>query len=561
MLLVASWLIFKKTMYLETDFLVLGSGISGLYFALKASDFGQVVIVTKDWPEESATRYAQGGIAVALGEFDNPEKHMEDTLKAGAGLCDPEAVRILVTEGIGAVQDLAQLGVPFTRDEKGKLHLGKEGGHAENRVVHAQDATGNAIEKVLLERVREKSNVVILEKHMGVDLITEHHLKPRQVSRTCFGSYVLNEETGEIYPVLAKFTVLATGGAGRLYPFTTNPPVSTGDGVAMAYRAGCRVRNLEFFQFHPTALYAKSDPAFLITEALRGYGAQLLLPNGEPFMHRYSELKELAPRDIVARAIDSELKIHGYEYVLLDVTHKNAEETKKQFPFIYQTLLDKYGIDMTKEPIPVVPAAHYMCGGIYVNYESRTDLNFLYAVGETASTGVHGGNRLASNSLLEGLVFSARAVRDISQRIKNREAESKNPYLKRISPWDKGGAANLAEWVLVQHDLKEIRHIMWDYVGIMRSNLRLERAMRRLDLIYKEVLDFYNRTIVTREILELRNLSLVARLLIRSALERKESRGLHYNTDYAEVRDESRNDTILEPLEFKNPFGYKEERF
>ncbi|MCS6984586.1 MAG: L-aspartate oxidase [Leptospiraceae bacterium] len=541
-------------MSLQTDFLVLGSGISGLYFALKASELGDVIIATKDRPEESATWYAQGGIAVALGEFDNPQKHMEDTLRAGAGLCDPEAVRILVTEGIDAVKELADLGVPFTRDEKGRLHLGREGGHGESRVVHAHDSTGSAIEKVLLEQVRQKPNITIWEKHMGVDLITEHHLKPRQVSRTCFGSYVLNEETGEIVPVLARFTVLATGGAGRLYPVTTNPPVSTGDGVAMAYRAGCRVRNLEFFQFHPTALYAKSDPAFLITEALRGFGARLLLPNGESFMHLYSELMELAPRDIVARAIDSELKKHGYEYVLLDVSHKNAEEIRSHFPHIYTTLKEKYGLDITREPIPVVPAAHYMCGGILVNYDSRTDLNFLYAVGETASTGVHGGNRLASNSLLEGLVFSARAVRDIARRIKNREAESKNPYLTRISPWDKGGTANLAEWVLVQHDLKEIRNIMWDYVGIMRSNLRLQRAERRMDLIYREVVDFYNRTTVTREILELRNLSLVARLLIRSAMERKESRGLHYNTDYAEVRDESRNDTILEPLEFKNPY-------
>ncbi len=536
-------------------FLVIGSGIAGLFFALKAARLGKVIIVTKDKPEESATNYAQGGIAAALGEMDNPEKHMEDTLTAGAGLCDREAVRILVNEGVAAVRELIDLGVPFTRDDSGSLHLGKEGGHGMHRVVHAHDFTGREIERSLLAQIVAHPDIQVLDRFMAVDLITEHHFKPRQFSRNCFGAYILSEDTGEIHSALADYIILATGGAGRVYPHTTNPAVSTGDGVAMAYRAGCRVRNLEFFQFHPTALYREGDPAFLITEALRGFGAVLTLPDGTPFMHRYSEQKELAPRDIVARAIDSELKINGVEYVHLDISHRNADEIRAHFPLIYNTLKEKYDIDITREPIPVVPAAHYMCGGILVNYDGRADLNYLYAIGETASTGVHGGNRLASNSLLEGLVFAQRAVNDIEGRLRQREAEAKKPYLKRLMPWDKGGAANLAEWVLVQHDLKEIRSLMWDYVGIMRSNLRLQRAARRIDLIYSEVLDFYNRTIPTREILELRNIALVAQLIIRSALQRKESRGLHFNTDYEEVRDESRNDTILEPLAFKNPFG------
>ncbi|MCB1147864.1 MAG: FAD-binding protein, partial [Leptospiraceae bacterium] len=367
--------------------------------------------------------------------------------------------------------------------------------------------------------------------------------------------YILNESTGEITPILADFVILASGGAGRVYPHTTNPPVSTGDGVAMAFRAGCRARNMEFFQFHPTALFSSADPAFLITEALRGFGAKLITSDGNSFMEKYDDRLELAPRDIVARAIDSELKIHGTECVYLDVSHKDSEQIKTEFPLIYNTLKEKFGIDMTTEPIPVVPAAHYMCGGISTNYEGRTDLNFLYAIGETASTGVHGGNRLASNSLAEGLVFAHRAFEDIQVRMKNSEQRLKQSSYEKIPAWDKGGAANLAEWVLVSHDLKEIRNIMWDYVGIMRSKLRLQRALRRIDLVYEEVIDFYNRTTPTREILELRNLALIAQIIIRSALSRKESRGLHFMQDYPETREPSREDTILEPLMFKQRFG------
>lgn len=523
---------------------------------MRASEIGSVLIITKDAPDEAATSYAQGGIAAALGLLDNPEKHYNDTIDAGAGLCDPDAVKILVNEGVTRVKELIKSGMEFTRSQDGALHLGKEGGHGEHRVVHAHDHTGRAIEKFLLNEVKNNPNIKMMPGKMAVDLITEHHLKPRQMSGNVFGAYVLDESTGEILPVLADYVILATGGAGRVYPYTTNPPVSTGDGVAMAFRAGCRVRNMEFFQFHPTSLFSNADPAFLITEALRGFGAKLTNSKGEPFMHKFDERKELAPRDIVARAIDSQLKTDGSDYVYLDVTHIEDEKTKEHFPLVYNTLKEKFGIDITKEAIPVVPAAHYMCGGINVNHEGRTDINFLYAIGETASTGVHGGNRLASNSLAEGLVFAHRAFLDIKHRVRHSQEKQKSAFYDRIPAWDKGGTANLAEWVLVAHDLKEIKNIMWDYVGIMRSRLRLQRALRRIDLVYEEIIDFYNRTIPTREILELRNLALIAQIIIRSALSRKESRGLHYMSEYPETREPSRKDTILEPLMFKQRFTH-----
>lgn len=529
---------------LSTDFLVLGSGITGLSFAIKASEMGQVTIVTKAEPSDSATSYAQGGIAAALSELDDPQKHFQDTLDAGAGLCDPKAVDVLVHEAVSRVQELIKMGMEFSRDSEGNLDLGKEGGHGENRVVHANDFTGREIENFLLDQVKSNSKITILKDHMAIDLITEHHTGSKP--KNCYGAYVLNEANNEIYQITASFTCLCTGGAGHIYPFTTNPTVSTGDGVAMAYRAGCRIRNMEFYQFHPTALFADVKPAFLITEAMRGFGAKLRLANGKEFMHKYDSQAELAPRDIVARAIDSELKISGESNVYLDITHLPAKKVKSHFPNIYETLKKKFKLDLTKDQIPVVPAAHYMCGGILVDLNGKTDLDGLYAMGEVSSTGVHGGNRLASNSLAECLVFSNRAILDIQARF---QIESKNRIDKfaQVPSWKSNNTASLEEIVLLRHDRFELQKIMWDYVGIVRSTARLARALRRIDIIYAEIIDLFNRTIPNREILELRNLSLVSQLIVRSALNRHESRGLHFSIDFAENRDASRVDTILTP--------------
>lgn len=519
---------------LKFDFLVIGSGIAGLTFALKAAEHGTVGVVTKKEIMEANTAYAQGGIAGVFDtDKDSFEKHIEDTLEAGAGLCNREAVEAIVRNAPHLIEQLMEMGAEFTR-KKGELHLGREGGHSENRIVHAADATGWEIEQTLVNKVRSHSNITIFEHHFALELLTEHHLG-QHVTRhdpiTCFGIYVLDEESSQVMRMLSKVTVLATGGAGQVYLHSTNPPVATGDGIAMAYRAKARIENMEFVQFHPTSLAIPEADSFLISEAVRGYGGILKNAAGEAFMKEYDEREELAPRDIVARAIDDQLKKTGAKSVFLDITHKDPEKTKNAFPTIYETCLS-YGIDITQKPIPVVPAAHYTCGGIATDLKGRTTIERLFACGETACTGVHGANRLASNSLLESLVFADRAAEQAIGIIDRLDINTEIPE------WDASGTVNTEEWILVSHNKQEIQQVMWDYVGIVRSDLRLERAMRRIDLLYKEVEDFYHRTRVSVPLCELRNLVSVAYIIVRSAMQRKESRGLHYTTDYPETAKE-----------------------
>jgi L-aspartate oxidase len=529
------------------DFLVVGTGLSGLYFALKASELGRVAIITKNQIRSGSTPFAQGGIAASVSPLDSPEKHKDDTLKAGAGLCDEQAVDILVHDGIDCINELIDLGLLFTSDENGKLDLGKEGGHTEKRVLHFKDQTGKAMQDFLLERIQKKSNIVILENYMAIDLITEHHIDHGKNNRVqnCYGVYALQTVTNTIMPLHANFVCLATGGAGRVYPHTTNPPECTGDGVAMSYRAGCNIRNMEFIQFHPTVLYSDSDPAFLISEAVRGEGAKLVNKNGERFMDSYHPLADLAPRDIVARAIDSELKKTGEKFVYLDCRQIGKEKLASRFPFIYHSLKDKFGIDASQTLVPVVPAAHYMCGGVLTDLNGLTNINYLYATGETASTGVHGANRLASNSLLEALVFSSRAVKDIVARYKAKRDE--NAMFDKIPPWNHEGTGPVEEWGIIKHLRKEIQGIMWGYIGIIRSKSRLEKALKIIDIVYGDVLEYYKKSTLSRELLELCNLALCAQLIIRSALSRSESRGLHFLIDHPESRAVSRIDTILRP--------------
>lgn len=514
-------------MQIDTDFLVIGSGVSGLYLALHLADHGSVVLVTKGDLREASTTYAQGGIASVLADADSFESHIADTMNAGAGICDPGAVEILVREGPAHIRKLMQLGAHFERDALGNLDLAREGGHSANRIVHAADLTGKEIEMVLENNVRSRP-VQILEQHAVVELLTARH-SPDDPGAGVYGAYVYDRRTWDIHIIRAQATILATGGAGQVYLHNTNPEVSTGDGVALAYRAGALVANMEFFQFHPTGLYSeRGGQTFLISEALRGAGARLLTYNEEPFMHRYDARLELAPRDIVARAIDSELKKSGSPHVWLDIRHLDRMTILEKFPNIFATCLDR-GIDISSDLIPVVPAAHYMCGGVKTDYEGRTNLPGLFAVGETACTGVHGGNRLASNSLLEGLVFAGR----IAQFLRS----AARTTMPRILPWQKDGLDNAEEWILVQANFLEIKQVMWNYVGIVRSELRLHRALRRIDLLLDEVQDFYKRTNIQNKILELRNLCLVARLIVMGAMGRRESRGLHFSTDYPENRE------------------------
>ncbi len=523
------------------DFLVLGSGIAGLSYALRVADHGTVAIVTKKQSAESNTNYAQGGIAAVLSKEDSFESHINDTLVAGAGLCDPEVVSVVVREGPDRVRDLMELGARFSRQD-GQLHFGREGGHSANRIVHAADTTGHEIEHTLLGRIHEHPNIELFEYHFVVELITEHHMG-QHVSRLrpdihCFGAYVLDERTDQVLTVLAKATLLATGGSGRVYLHSTNPAIATGDGVAMAYRAKARIENMEFVQFHPTSLYHPEANSFLISEAVRGEGGILLNQAGERFMSKYDERAELAPRDIVARAIDDQLKQRGDRYVLLDISHKPADLIKEHFPNIYGTCLE-YGIDITRDPIPVVPAAHYQCGGVRTDLDAQTSIRGLLACGEVACTGLHGANRLASNSLLEALVFSHRAVESAIRYADNSNWEDGVP------DWDDSGTARPHEWILVSHNRDELRRVMWDYVGIVRSGLRLERALRRTRLLYEETEDYYRRSRVSAGLCELRNMIAVAYLIIRSAQMRRESRGLHYMVDFPELSSSEKRPTII----------------
>jgi len=538
-------------MEIKTDFLVIGSGIGGLSYALKVSEIGDVVIVTKKGDTESNTNYAQGGIASVFSKEDSFELHVQDTLKAGDGLCNPEVVRRVVEAGPGCVEELVNIGVNFTKkksDDK-QFDLGLEGGHSKNRVLHVADFTGSEIENCLVKAVKSKKNIRILENHIAIDLITQHHLrdykrKPDEKIR-CWGAYVLDIEQNQVIPCLAKITLLATGGAGRVYLHTTNPSIATGDGLAMTYRAGAPVANLEFIQFHPTALYHLRGNSFLISEAVRGEGGILRLKSGETFMEKYHPRKELAPRDVVARAIDHELKKSGDVCVYLDITHLDQKFIKLRFPHIYGKCFS-LGIDITKEWIPVVPAAHYICGGVITDMEGKTAIENLYAAGEVACTGMHGANRLASNSLLEAVVFADFSARSSKEKFKS----IKDFSLPVIPQWSLKGVFDQKEWVIISHDRDWIQRFMWDYVGIVRSNRRLEQAKKRIQILLDEITQFYRVNPVTYDVIELRNIAIVSGLIIECALQRKESRGLHYNIDYPEKDDNNwLKDTILKSVE------------
>ncbi len=533
------------TSHVQTDFLVIGSGIAGLSFALKVAELGEVTIVTKKENKESNTNYAQGGIAAVWDERDSCEQHVADTLEAGAGLCRRDAVEVMVREGPERVRELISWGVRFTRHRKKQEEyaLAREGGHSVPRILHFKDITGREIERGLIQAINDHPNITLLDNHTAVDLITEHHTEQtdKVEGLHCFGAYVLQRSTGQVAPYVARNTVLCSGGAARAYLHSTNPPIATGDGIAMAYRAGAILANLEFVQFHPTLFYNPQHEPFLISEAVRGYGAQLRTAQGERFMPKYHEKAELASRDIVARAIDSEMKKTGEPYVFLDISHKKAEEIKERFPNIYKHCLH-YKYDMTSEPIPVVPAAHYVCGGVNTDLLGKTNIAGLYAIGEVACTGVHGGNRLASNSLLEAVVFTHRAY----SNLRDHPDEWITPPSGRIPEWMDTSTENPEEWVLVSHDKQELQGLMWDYVGIIRSDIRLKRAIRRVLVVNQEVEEFYQRTKVSTPLLELRNMAAVSYLMIKSALQRKESRGLHYSTDYPEPKESECHDTLIQ---------------
>ncbi len=527
-------------MKITSDFLVIGTGIAGLSYALKVADQGTVSLITKRDIDVTATQLAQGGIAAVSSADDSFTAHAEDTMVAGCHLSNPEIVDLVVEAGPAAVADLIDWGVNFSKNTTNQYDLTREGGHSHRRILHAKDATGREIERALVEAAQQHPNITIYQHHIAVDLITESKTlnKPLAENR-CLGAYILDIDQDEVLTIGARFTILATGGAGKVYLYTCNPDIATGDGVAIGWRAGADVANMEFMQFHPTTLYHPNAKSFLISEAVRGEGAILRRSDGFAFMPGYHKLKDLAPRDIVARAIDNEMKLHGDDCAFLDITHKPADYIRDRFPTIYQTCLD-YGIDMTREPIPVVPAAHYLCGGLKTDRSGETNIRNLFAIGEVACTGLHGANRLASNSLLEGVVFAKLAAETSLQRLN----DPAPPY-PTIPTWDSGCATNSDEEVVVAHNWDEIRRCMWNYVGIVRSNKRLHRAMSRIGLIQEEIVEYYWNFYITSDLIELRNIATVAELIIQSALMRQESRGLHYTIDYPETDEAGRKETLI----------------
>ncbi|WP_185266380.1 L-aspartate oxidase [Halopseudomonas xiamenensis] len=527
----------------QYDVLVIGSGAAGLTLALHLADNLRVAVISKGRLSEGSTFWAQGGVAAVLDDTDTVDAHVQDTLIAGAGLCHEEAVRQIVGDSRDAIGWLVEQGVPFTRErredgsESDDFHLTREGGHSHRRIIHAADATGAAIFNTLLQQAQAHSNIELLENRVAVDLITSAKLG--QPGNRCLGAYILDRDSGHVDTFGARFTVLATGGASKVYLYTSNPDSASGDGIAMAWRAGCRVANMEFNQFHPTCLYHPRAKSFLITEALRGEGALLKLPDGSRFMPRFDDRAELAPRDIVARAIDHEMKRLGLDCVYLDISHKPADFIREHFPTVHERCLS-FGIDITREPIPVVPAAHYTCGGVMVDSTGLTDVDHLYAIGETSFTGLHGANRMASNSLLECIVYGRAASRDILDKL----PESALP--DQLPTWDESLVTDSDEDVIISHNWEELRRFMWDYVGIVRTTKRLQRAKHRVDMLLAEIHEFYSNYTVSRDLLELRNLALVADLIIRSAMLRQESRGLHYTLDYPQQLEQAQ-DTILQP--------------
>lgn len=528
---------------LQFDVIIVGSGGAGLSLALSLPEHYRIAILAKSNLTDASTYYAQGGVAAVLDQSDSIQQHIDDTLIAGAHLCEKQAVEHTVEGGKPSVDFLLKHGVQFTLDEHEQLHLTREGGHSQRRIIHSADATGKAISTTLVQRIQEKQNIQIFENYVAIDLITQHKLGHTDQENRALGLYALDEQSEQVITFLAPFTALACGGAMKAYLYTSNPDIATGDGIAMAYRAGCRVANMEFNQFHPTCLYHPQARSFLITEAMRGEGAYLRLPDGERFMLRFDERAELAPRDIVARAIDFEIKRLGIRHVWLDITHQPETFVKEHFPTLYERLLE-LGIDITKEMIPVVPAAHYTCGGVMVDDHSQTDIAGLYAIGETSYTGLHGANRMASNSLLECFVYGMSAAEHIHAQF------TSDFQAPTVPAWDASQVENPDEDVVILQNWDELRQTMWNYVGIVRTTKRLERALNRIQMLKSEITEYYQDYHVSKNLIELRNLVLVSEMIVRCAMQRKESRGLHYTLDYPELSNELRK-TILTPPNFQ----------
>nr|WP_298891792.1 L-aspartate oxidase [uncultured Acinetobacter sp.] len=526
----------------QFDVVIIGSGGAGLTLALSLPAHYKIAVLAKSHLNDASTYYAQGGVAAVLDQTDSIEQHIDDTMIAGGHLCHLDAVKFTVEGGQDAVDFLLKQGVQFTLDEHENLHLTREGGHSQRRIIHAADATGKAISMTLVERAQEKENIHLFENVVAIDVITTQKAQIEHSENRAIGVYALDETAGEVKTFLAPFTALACGGAMKAYLYTSNPDIATGDGIAMAWRAGCRIANMEFNQFHPTCLYHPKARSFLITEAMRGEGAYLRLPDGERFMLRFDERAELAPRDVVARAIDYEMKRLGLRHVWLDITDQPESFVREHFPTLYARLLE-LGIDITKDKIPVVPAAHYTCGGVIVDQHSETDIAGLYAIGETSSTGLHGANRMASNSLLECFVYGMSAAKHIQSQIDNA------PRFDQVNPWDASQVEHPDEDVVILQNWDELRTSMWNYVGIVRTTKRLERALHRIEMLKREIEEYYQGYKVSKNLIELRNLVLVSEMIVRCAMQRKESRGLHYTLDYPELSNEIR-DTILTPPDF-----------